>query len=116
MSHQNMTPGWTSQDEHEYNALRERFIASSTRRRLFLERMRAQRLETVNERRGLRDWVQLEDMMEEDTFDPDVPQAGQGSNRNVSCCEYLSHLLFSLYDNEIVIVKTIDSEKRCNKS
>ena len=97
MSRQNMTPCWTAQDEREYNALRERFIASSTRRRLLLERTRAQRLEeTVNERRGLRDWVQLEDMMEEDTFDPDVPQAGQGSNRNVSCCEYIPPLVFSM--------------------
>ena len=79
-----MTPGWTPKDEREYIALRERYLASTERRRQSFQRMRDQRQEVVNERRGL-DWMELEEMVEDDSIDPDVPQAGQGNNVTVSC-------------------------------
>ena len=80
MSRQYSTPDWTSQDEREHNTLRQRFIASSTRRRLYLERMRERRQETANERRGL-----FEDTTDE-SFDE--PSTSQSSDISVSYRKY----------------------------
>ena len=77
MSRHYATPDWTSQDEREHVALRERFLASSTRRRLNLERMRERRQESLNERRRL-----FDDAMEDNHFALDVPS--QDSDVTVS--------------------------------